>query len=161
MLFSTQVHQSDHLLERDENLGTKCHLTGHKLLVYLLLELYMSRLTAVGVALILACASAPVLADAKSHAADAERFLLLARADKLAVPVYGQVQGMFAQRFAEQELKDLIRFYESPLGKKVMEQMPMLTARSAQLTQGKLESAVPKVNQLLDEMTGKLGGKKQ
>ncbi|WNF44979.1 DUF2059 domain-containing protein [Pseudomonas sp. SG20056] len=165
----------------------------------------MSRLPAFCAALILTCGSAEVLADAKSHAADAERFLLLARADKLAVPVYAQVQQMFAQRFAEsnapqsdkavletyqaqanaaleqavgwdklkpdmvklytsnfdeQEMKDLIRFYESPLGKKVLEKMPTLTAQSAQLTQGKLETAVPKVNQLLAEMTTKLTPKK-
>ena len=165
----------------------------------------MSRLPAFCAALILTCGSAQVLADAKSHAADAERFLLLARADKLAVPVYAQVQQMFAQRFAEsnapqsekavletyqaqanaaleqavgwdklkpdmvklytsnfneQEMKDLIRFYESPLGKKVLEKMPTLTAQSAQLTQGKLEAAVPQVNQLLAEMTTKLTPKK-
>jgi len=165
----------------------------------------MSRLPAFCAALILTCGSAQVLADAKSHAADAERFLLLARADKLAVPVYAQVQQMFAQRFAEsnapqsekavletyqaqanaaleqavgwdklkpdmvklytsnfneQEMKELIRFYESPLGKKVLEKMPTLTAQSAQLTQGKLEAAVPKVNQLLAEMTTKLTPKK-
>lgn len=165
----------------------------------------MSRFPALFVALILTCGSAQVLADAKSHAADAERFLLLARADKLAVPVYAQVQQMFAQRFAEsnapqsekavletyqaqanaaleqavgweklkpdmvklytsnfneQEMKELIRFYESPLGKKVLEKMPTLTAQSAQLTQGKLETAVPKVNQLLADMTAKLTPKK-
>ena len=165
----------------------------------------MSRLPAFCAALMLTCGSAQVLADAKSHAADAERFLLLARADKLAVPVYAQVQQMFAQRFAEsnapqsekavletyqaqanaaleqavgwdklkpdmvklytsnfneQEMKELIRFYESPLGKKVLEKMPTLTAQSAQLTQGKLEAAVPKVNQLLAEMTTKLTPKK-
>ncbi|WP_422909541.1 DUF2059 domain-containing protein [Pseudomonas sp. MAC6] len=165
----------------------------------------MSRLPAFCAALILTCGSAQVLADAKSHAADAERFLILARADKLAVPVYAQVQQMFAQRFAEsnapqsekavletyqaqantaleqavgwdklkpdlvklytsnfneQEMKELIRFYESPLGKKVLEKMPTLTAQSAQLTQGKLETAVPKVNQLLAEMTAKLTPKK-
>lgn len=165
----------------------------------------MSRLPAFCAALLLTCASAQVFADAKSHAEDAERFLLLARADKLAVPVYAQVQQMFAQRFAEskapqsekavletyqaqantaleqavgwdklkpdmvklytrtfneQEMQDLIRFYESPLGKKVLEQMPTLTAQSAQLTQSKLETAVPKVNQLLAEMTTKLTPKK-
>ncbi|HEX5841832.1 MAG TPA: DUF2059 domain-containing protein [Pseudomonas sp.] len=161
----------------------------------------MSRLPALWAALLLACVSGQVLADARSHAADAERFLLLARADKLAVPVYAQVQQMFAQRFAEsnaapgekavletyqaqanaaleqavgwdklkpdmvklytsnfseQEMRDLIAFYESPLGKKVLEKMPTLTAQSAQLTQSKLEGAVPKVNQLLAEMTSKL-----
>jgi hypothetical protein len=165
----------------------------------------MSRLPAFCAALILTCGSAQVLADAKSHAADAEHFLLLAHADKLAVPVYAQVQQMFAQRFAEsnaaqsdkavletyqaqanaaleqavgwdklkpdmvklytstfneQEMKDLISFYESPLGKKVLAQMPTLTAQSAQLTQSKLQAAVPKVNQLLAEMTAKLTPKK-
>lgn len=161
----------------------------------------MSRSLAFCAALILTCGSAQVLADAESHAADAERFLLLAHADKLAVPVYAQVQQMFAQRFAEsnapqsekalletyqaqantalqqavgwdklkpdmitlytrnfneQEMKELIRFYESPVGKKVLEKMPTLTAQSAQLTQSKLEVALPKVNQLLAEMTAKL-----
>ncbi|MCU1716976.1 DUF2059 domain-containing protein [Pseudomonas sp. 5P_3.1_Bac2] len=163
----------------------------------------MPRLPAFCAALLLACASAQVLADAKSHAADAEKFLLVVRADKLTVPVYAQVQQMFAQRFAEtkatdkavletyqakantaldqavawdklkpdlvklyttsfteQEMQDLISFYESPLGKKVLEKMPELTGRSAQLTQARLESAVPKVNQLLSEMTSKLSPKK-
>jgi hypothetical protein len=63
---------------------------------------------------------------------------------------------LYTSNFSEQEMKDLIRFYESPLGKKVLEKMPTLTAQSAQLTQSKLETAVPKVNQLLAEMTTKL-----
>lgn len=165
----------------------------------------MPRLPAFCAALLLVCASAEVLADAKSHAADAERLLLLAHADKLVVPVYAQVQQMFAQRFAEsnapqsekavletyqaqantaleqavgwdklkpdmvklytstfneQEMQDLIRFYESPLGNKVLQQMPSLTAQSAQLTQVKLGAAAPKVNLLLAEMTSKLTPKK-
>lgn len=152
-------------------------------------------------AVLFACASGQVFADAASHAADAERFLKLAHADKLAVPVYAQVQQMFAQRFAqaqapetkkallesyqakanaslnkavgwdklkpdmvklytsnfsEQELKELIAFYQSPLGKKVLETMPSLTAQSAQLTQAKLETAVPEVNKLLADMTAEL-----
>ena len=153
----------------------------------------------------MAVGSTQVLADARSHAADAERFLQLAHADKLAVPVYAQVQQMFAQRFAEtkapeskkgvlesyqakanaeldkavgwnklkpdmvklytsnfseQELKDLIAFYESPVGQKVLKQMPALTAQSAQITQAKLESAVPAVNKLLTDMGSELGAKK-
>jgi hypothetical protein len=165
----------------------------------------MPRLPAFCAALLIVCGSAEVLADAKSHAADAERFLLVAHADKLVVPVYAQVQQMFAQRFAEskapqsekavletyqaqantaldqavgwdqlkpdmiklytstfneQEMQELIRFYESPVGKKVLEKMPTLTAQSALLTQSKLESAVPKVNQLLAEMTRKLSPEK-
>ena len=165
----------------------------------------MSRLSALCALAILTCGSAQALADAASHAAEAERFLRLAQADKLVVPVYAQVQQMFAQRFAEsgtatgnqalletyqakanaeldravawdrlkpdmvklytsnfneQEMQELVSFYQSPLGQKVLQKMPMLTEKSAQLTQGKLESAVPKVNKLLADMTAELGPKK-
>lgn len=165
----------------------------------------MSRLPALCIAALMAASSTHLLADARSHAADAERFLQLARADKLAVPVYAQVQQMFAQRFAEsqapqskqavletyqakanaeldkavgwdklkpdmiklytsnfneQELKELIAFYQSPLGQKVLQKMPELTAQSAEITQSKLESAVPAVNKLLTDMSSELGAKK-
>lgn len=165
----------------------------------------MPRLPALCGALLLACTSIQALADAASHAADTERFLRLARADKLVVPVYAQVQQMFAQRFTEsaapdsqralleryqakanaaldqavgweqikpdmielytrnfdeQEMQDLLAFYQSPLGRKVLEKMPMLTAQSAQLTQSKLQAAVPQVNKLLADMTAELGSKK-
>jgi len=147
-------------------------------------------------------ASTQALADAASHAADAEKFLKLAHADRLTVPVYAQVQQMFAQRFAqapasegkqallesyqakanaaldkavgwdqlkpelvklyttnfsEAEMKDLLAFYQSPLGRKVLEKMPSLTAESAQMTQARLETAVPEVNKLLAEMSKELG----
>ena len=156
--------------------------------------------------LLLALISAQASADSSSHAAEAERFLKLAKADRLTVPVYAQVQQMFAQRFAESgapqnkqavlesyqakantaldqavgwdkikpdmvklytsnfteaELQELITFYKSPLGQKVLQKMPTLTAESAQLTQAKLEAAVPQVNKLLTDMTAELGQKKQ
>ncbi|SUD59548.1 Uncharacterized protein conserved in bacteria [Ectopseudomonas oleovorans] len=121
----------------------------------------MLRFSKLCTAVLLSASASLAMADAASHAADAERFLKLANADRLTVPVYGQVQQMFAQRFAEapngkkavlesyqakanaaldkavgwdklkpdmvklytsnfneQELKDLIAFYESPLGRR-------------------------------------------
>ncbi|MGE8410221.1 MAG: DUF2059 domain-containing protein [Pseudomonas sp.] len=161
----------------------------------------MTRLRALCTAVALVCASGQVPADTASHNASAERFLVLAHADKLPTPIYMQVQQMFGQRFqqtkapeskkavldsylskanaaldssigwnklkpdmiklytatfSESELKDLVAFYESPLGKKVLEKMPQVTQQSAQLTQQKLESAVPVVNKLLDDMTKEL-----
>lgn len=158
----------------------------------------MTRFRALCTAVLLVCASGQVMADAN---ADAEKFLLLAHADKLATPVYAQVQQMFAQRFAqanapeskkallesyqakanavlekaigwdkvkpdfiklytstftESELKELIKFYESPLGKKMMEKMPSLGAQSAQMSQARLETAVPEVNKLLADMMAQL-----
>lgn len=156
-------------------------------------------------ALLLALGSAQVNAASGKHAANAERFLQLAQAERLTVPVYAQVQQMFAQRFAEtqapqskqalleryqakanaaldkaigwdkikpdltdlyasqfseQELEQLIAFYESPLGRKVLTKLPELNARSAQLTQKKLEAVVPEVNKLLADMTAELEPKK-
>lgn len=166
----------------------------------------MLRIPTFCAAVLLSCAAGPVLADSASHAADAERFLKLANADKLAVPVYAQVQQMFAQRFAqaqapegkkallesyqakanasldkavgwdkirpdmvklytsnfsEQELKELIAFYQSPLGEKMLKKMPALTEQSAKLTQAKLETAVPEVNKLLADMTEELAPAKK
>ena len=145
-------------------------------------------------------------ADNASHAAQAERFLELVNADRIAVPVYAQVQQMFAERFAqtqapeskralleryqskadaaldkaigwdevkpdlvalytdtfsEEELKRLNDFYESELGKKMLTQLPQLNARSAQVTQTKLQAAVPQVNKLLAEMTAELDTQKK
>lgn len=160
----------------------------------------MLRFSRLCTAVLFSAAASLAMADTASHAADAERFLKLAHADKLTVPVYGQVQQMFAQRFAlapdgkqalleryqakanaaldkavgwdrlkpdmvrlytshfdEQELKELIAFYESPLGQKVLQKMPALTTQAAQITQSKLESAVPEVNKLLADMSAELG----
>ncbi len=66
---------------------------------------------------------------------------------------------LYTSNFSEQELKDLVAFYQSPLGKKVLEKMPQLTQQSAQMTQAKLEPAVPVVNKLLDDMTNELAPK--
>ena len=63
---------------------------------------------------------------------------------------------LYTTNFSESELKDLVAFYQSPLGKKVLEKMPQLTQQSAQMTQAKLESAVPVVNKLLADMTAEL-----
>lgn len=166
-----------------------------------------TRLRALGLcgALSLALLSGQANADSASHAAKAERFLELVNADRIAVPVYAQVQQMFAERFAqtqapeskrallesyqskadaalekaigwkevkpdlvalyteafsEAELTQLNEFYESELGKKMLTQLPQLNARSAQVTQAKLESAVPQVNKLLAEMTAELDTQK-
>ncbi|MFI8740299.1 DUF2059 domain-containing protein [Stutzerimonas zhaodongensis] len=154
----------------------------------------------------MALLSGQASADSSGHKAQAERFLELVNADRLAVPVYAQVQQMFAERFeqtqapaskralleryqskadaaldkaigweqvkpdliklytetfTEQELSQLNDFYESALGKKMLTKLPELNARSAQVTQAKLQSAVPQVNKLLAEMTAELDTQKK
>jgi hypothetical protein len=63
---------------------------------------------------------------------------------------------LYTSNFTESELKDLVAFYQSPLGKKVQAKMPQISQQSFQLTQSKLESAVPVVNKLLADMTNEL-----
>ncbi|GAB6387017.1 DUF2059 domain-containing protein [Stutzerimonas marianensis] len=156
-------------------------------------------------ALLIPLFSGQALADQATHQARAEQFLELVNADRLSVPVYAQVQQMFAERFAqagapedkralleryqsqadaaldqaigwekvkpdlvtlyteaftEQELGELNAFYQSDLGRKMLSRLPQLNARSAQVTQAKLESAVPQVNKLLADMTAELAPNK-
>lgn len=165
----------------------------------------MLNLRALFAAMLLTLLSSQVMADAASHAAAARQLLKLVNADQIAGPWYGQVNQMFAQRFAETqapeskkavlesyqakadatlnkvvgwdklepemvklytkgfseaELNELIAFYKSPLGQKVLKQMPALFSESMKMTQSKLEPVVPQINQLLEQMTKELAPKK-
>ena len=95
-------------------------------------------------ALGLTLCSALAQADVAQHAADAERFLKLARADRLTLPVYAQVQQMFAQRFAEAGLSpdivlsaidaDVIKTYvETGLGVGIIAEMAFDPPRDVRL----------------------------
>jgi len=71
-----------------------------------------------------------------------------------------EMVDLYAAEFSEKELAELIAFYQSPLGSKVLTKLPQLNAHSARLTQAKLEGAVPHVNKLLADMTAELDTKK-
>lgn len=64
--------------------------------------------------------------------------------------------ALYTDAFSEAELKELLAFYQTPVGRKVLEQMPQLMAHSAQLTQARLQQAVPEVDRLLGAMTSEL-----
>ncbi len=66
---------------------------------------------------------------------------------------------LYTSNFTESELKDMIAFYQSPTGKKMLEKMPQLSGEAARVTQARLEPAVPVVNKLLDDMTAELSPK--
>ena len=64
--------------------------------------------------------------------------------------------ALYTDAFTEAELKELLAFYQTPVGRKVLEQMPQLMAHSAQLTQARLQQVVPEVDRLLGAMTSEL-----
>ena len=72
-----------------------------------------------------------------------------------------ELASLYADAFTEAELKELLAFYQTPVGRKVLEQMPQLMAHAAQLTQERLQQAVPEVDKLLGEMTAELQPTKQ
>ena len=49
--------------------------------------------------------------------------------------------ALYTDAFSEAELKELLAFYQTPVGRKVLEQMPQLMAHAAQLTQERLQQA--------------------
>ncbi|MGL4315584.1 MAG: DUF2059 domain-containing protein [Pseudomonas sp.] len=72
-----------------------------------------------------------------------------------------QMVSLYSAAFTEAELKELIAFYQSPTGSKVLARMPALMAQSVQISQSQLQPAVPEVNKLLTDMSAELAPKKQ
>lgn len=60
-----------------------------------------------------------------------------------------EVAKLYASNFAEQELKDLLAFYRSPLGKKMLAKQPIIVNSS-------LKFAQDWANKLSDEVTAKM-----
>jgi hypothetical protein len=60
--------------------------------------------------------------------------------------------GLYTDAFTEQELHQLIQFYSTPLGRKVIEKMPVLMEQSMQLGQKKMMKITPEIQALSEEM---------
>jgi hypothetical protein len=71
-----------------------------------------------------------------------------------------ELVGLYVSNFTEAELKELITFYQSPVGSKMMKTMPKVYSDSMLLTQEKLEPLVPQLEQLLEQMSKELAQKK-
>jgi hypothetical protein len=60
--------------------------------------------------------------------------------------------GLYTDAFTEPELHQLIQFYSTPLGRKVVEKMPVLMEQSMQLGQKKMMKIMPEIQALSEEM---------
>jgi hypothetical protein len=63
--------------------------------------------------------------------------------------VQDEVAKLYAQHFTEQELKDILAFYQSPLGKKVLAEQP-------KVVDGSMKFAQDWANKLSEEVTRKM-----
>jgi hypothetical protein len=74
--------------------------------------------------------------------------------------VWEQMQGLYVDIymdvFTEAELQELIEFYQSPLGQKLLTKMPELMQQSMQKTQAMLQQKMPEFQQRLRKTVSEL-----
>jgi|GEM_PF-524441 len=58
------------------------------------------------------------------------------------------IASVYAEVFSEDELRDVIAFYKSPLGKKLLDRMPELMQKSMQISQQRMQSVMPELEKL-------------
>jgi hypothetical protein len=63
---------------------------------------------------------------------------------------------LYTEVFSEQELHDLIAFYGTPLGKMMQSKMPLLMQKSNELTQRRLQAALPQLMQRMQAAAQKM-----
>jgi hypothetical protein len=57
--------------------------------------------------------------------------------------------GLYASTYTEEELDGIVAFYKSPVGQKMIEKTPELTAKSTQITQQKMTELQPQLSQMV------------
>ena len=62
---------------------------------------------------------------------------------------------LYAEAFTEVDLKDLVAFYSSPLGQKLVEKQPAVTEKMGKLTQQKMMAVMPAAMQKIRATTQK------
>ena len=68
----------------------------------------------------------------------------------------GQFINVYVDVFSEEELKELVDFYNSPVGKKLISKMPRLMQKSMGLAQQQMQTIIPKIKALSQEMQAEL-----
>ena len=58
---------------------------------------------------------------------------------------------LYAGAFTEKELKELTKFYQTPIGRKTIEQLPQLTAAGMELGQRRMQEHLPELQQAIAE----------
>jgi len=67
--------------------------------------------------------------------------------------------NMYTSVYSEVELKELIEFYKSPLGRKMVEKTPFLTQQSLQMSQKIMKRVAPEIQAISNEMKNELNQK--
>jgi hypothetical protein len=61
------------------------------------------------------------------------------------------VAAVYAETFDEDELRDIVAFYKTPLGQKLIARMPELTQKSMQISQDRIRAIAPDLQKISEE----------
>jgi len=62
----------------------------------------------------------------------------------------GDIAALYAKNYTVEELKELNKFYQSPLGQKTVQIMPQLAAASAQIGQSRMMQHMPEMKAMIE-----------
>jgi hypothetical protein len=62
---------------------------------------------------------------------------------------------IYLAEFTEEELKELLKFYQTPVGKKTIQKMPSLLAKGAELGQQRVQQHLPELQEAIQEAATK------
>ena len=68
----------------------------------------------------------------------------------------GDIAALYAKNYTAEELKELNKFYQSPLGQKTVQIMPQLAAASAQIGQSRMMSHMAEMKEMVETELAKL-----
>jgi len=66
---------------------------------------------------------------------------------------------IYMTEFTEPEIKELIAFYQTPVGKKTVQKLPSLLQKSAELSQQRMQQHLPELQQAIQSAAASSAGK--
>jgi hypothetical protein len=72
----------------------------------------------------------------------------------------GDIAALYAKNFSTEELNELNKFYQTPLGQKTVQLMPKLAAAAAQIGQSKMMQHMPEMKAMIEAELKKVNTKK-
>jgi hypothetical protein len=70
--------------------------------------------------------------------------------------MHDEYAALFAEVFTLDELKGLVAFYESPVGRSMIEKQPVIIQRAMQITQKRMAVLVPEIQKMAKEFEASL-----
>ena len=84
------------------------------------------------------------------------RFAALMREEMSWTRFKPMMMTVYRESFSQEEIDGLIAFYESPLGKLMIERMPVVMQRSMELVQADMKTTLPKLEALMKDTMRRL-----